>query len=123
MITQESRTAAGIWMIVSSLCYDPSTNFETLPNTGNFNESYMNSFQIATKWRIDKDHDNIHKFWLVNTENIVDTAYVIPDIDENCNLSKDFVIVVKKKNEWKEYFVQERDRVEVDDNELDDDTL
>ena len=97
-------------MIVSSLCYDPHSIYETLPRTNGYDENYMNSFKIATKWKIDSDHQGIVKFWIASTDNIVDTAYVLPDIDTNCRLSKEYVMVVNKKSRWKNYFIRDTDR-------------
>ena len=111
MIVPGSSTSSGIWMVVSSLCYDPCSSFDTIERMEGYQESYFNSISIATKWKIDRDIPGIHKFWIVNTENIVDTAYVLPDIDKECNLSRDYVIVVKKKKEWKDFFIRDRDRL------------
>ena len=109
-ITHCSNTCAGKWMIVSSLCYDPVSIFESLPNQNGYDRAYMDSFNIAKKWRIDYDEEGIHKFWIVNVDNIHDTAYVVPDIDEKKQLSKEFVIVVNKRSNWKDHFIKQTDR-------------
>ena len=115
-IVPNSTTCAGIWMVVSSLCYDPVSLYETLSNQNAFDNQYLESFQLAKKWKIDYDNEGYHKFWIVNTDNIHDTAYVVPDINLNYQLSKEYVIVVNKRKKWKNYFVKTIDRRAIDED-------
>ena len=106
---ENNETETGVWLIVSSLCLAPINNGDILPN-GTIQQSFLDNIQIAKKWKIDCNEAGILKFWLVHVDNIVDTAFVLPDINENGELSQEHVIVVKPRNKWKDLFIKECDR-------------